>query len=110
KLYVGPTLLFENQKDFFELNAGLDFFVKPNPDRPVIPLCVSMMNRVSVRQGKINTSAIMLGISHRGLLGTKGNAPLYYVGFAADFPYLGLGMQTAGAYEVTIGIIIPPKG
>lgn len=109
KLFTGPTILFENQKDFFELNVGLDFFVKPKLNTPVVPLNISIMNRLSIIQGKINTSAIMIGLTHKGLLGKK-NAPIYSIGIAADFPYMGLGMQTAGAYELTIGIIIPPKG
>ena len=109
KLFMGPTLLFENQKKFFELNAGLDFFVKVQKDNRVIPLTLSIMNRITIVQHKTNTSAIIVGISHKGILGKK-NAPVYTIGFAADFPYMGLGMQTAGAYELSIGIVIPQKG
>ncbi len=116
KLFIGPTILFENQgsffkkeADFYELNAGLDFFIRPSSKSYVVPLSISLMNRLSLVQGKINTSAFILGITHKGVLGKKNNAPVYYVGAAVDFPYMGLGMQTAGAYEVTIGIIIPPK-
>lgn len=109
KLFMGPTILFENQKNFFELNTGLDFFLKVGKDSRVIPLALSVMNRLSIVQGKTNTSAIIIGISHKGLLGRK-NPPVYTIGFAADFPYMGLGMQTAGAYELSIGIIIPQKG
>ncbi|MCX6199729.1 MAG: PorP/SprF family type IX secretion system membrane protein [Bacteroidetes bacterium] len=116
KLFVGPTILFENQGsffrkqgDFYELNAGLDFFVRPSTKSYVVPLTVSVMNRLSIVQGKINTSAIILGITHKGVFGKKSNSPVYYVGAAVDFPYMGLGMQSAGAYELSIGIIIPPK-
>ncbi len=118
KVLIGPTILFENQGsalfrlkngDFYELNTGVDLFIKPNPNSPVVPISISVMNRCSVVQNKINTSAIIVGLTHKGLLGTKPSAPVYFVGFAADFPYLGLGMQTAGAYELTVGIIFPPK-
>lgn len=111
KLFMGPTILFENQKKFFELNTGIDFFLKPHTSNAVVPLTMSVMNRMSIIQGKINTSAVIVALSHKGILGDRSkNRPVYYIGVAADFPYMGLGMQTAGAYEVTIGIIIPAKG
>jgi type IX secretion system PorP/SprF family membrane protein len=116
KLFLGPTILFENQgsffrqqSDFYELNVGVDFFIRPSTKSYVVPLTISLMNRLSVIQDKINTSAIILGITHKGVLGNKNGSPVYYIGAAVDFPYMGLGMQTAGAYEVTLGIIIPPK-
>ena len=110
KLFTGPTILFENQRDFFALNAGIDFFIKPQPRSTVIPLSISIMNRLTVIQNKINTSSFIVGISHKGKLGNRSDAPIYFIGFAADFPYMGLGMQTAGAYELSIGIIIPRRG
>jgi type IX secretion system PorP/SprF family membrane protein len=110
KLFTGPTILFENQANFFALNTGLDFFIKPSNKTPVVPLTISIMNRLTVIQNKINTSAMIVGISHKGRFGTRADAPIYYIGFAADFPYMGLGMQTAGAYELSIGIIIPRRG
>lgn len=110
KLFIGPTILFENQKDFFELNTGIDVFVKPKTSKPIIPLNLSVMNRVSIIQGKTNTSAIILGLTHKGKFGTRQDSPIYYVGFSVDLPYMGLGMQTSGAYELSVGIIIPPKG
>ena len=118
KVFIGPTILFENQgspimnvknSDFYALNAGIDLFFKLGNKSWVIPLTVSLMNRASVIQKKINTNAIILGITHKGLLGKSNNAPVYYIGGAVDIPYMGLAMQTAGAYEITIGIIIPPK-
>lgn len=116
RLFAGPSILFENQgsffrkqSDFYSLNVGLDFFIKPNANSWVVPLTISLINRLSVVQQKINTSAIILGITHKGTLGKSSKAPVYYVGAAVDFPYMGLGMQTAGAYEISIGIIIPPK-
>lgn len=116
KLFIGPTILFENQGkffkkqgDFYELNAGLDFFVRPSAKSYVVPLTVSVMNRLSLVQNKINTSAMIIGLTHKGVLGKSANAPVYYVGAAIDLPYMGLGMQSAGAYEVSIGIIIPPR-
>jgi hypothetical protein len=118
KLFIGPTILFENQgssffriknADFYELNTGLDFFIKPNANSWVVPLSLSLGNRMTILQNNINTSALIVGISHKGVLGKKTNSPVYYVGVAADFPYMGLSMQTAGAYEISLGIIIPPK-
>jgi type IX secretion system PorP/SprF family membrane protein len=110
KLFAGPTILFENQKNFFELNTGLDFFIKPNANKPVIPLNISVMNRLSIIQNKINTSAIIIGLTHKGKLGTRDDSPIYTIGFAVDLPYMGLGMQTAGAYEISVGVIIPRRG
>jgi type IX secretion system PorP/SprF family membrane protein len=119
KIYIGPTILFENQgsqftqlknADFYELNTGMDLFIKPNPKSAVIPLTISLMNRCSIIQDKVNTNAIIIGLTHKGLLGTKPSSPVYYVGAAVDLPYMGVGLQTAGAYEVTLGIIFPPKG
>ena len=118
KLFIGPTILFENQgspffriktADFYTLNTGLDFFIRPSTRSWVVPLTVSLMNRMSIVQNKINTSSIILGLTHKGSFGGKPSSPVYYVGAAFDFPYLGLGMQSAGAYEFTVGIIFPPK-
>ena len=113
--YIGPTVLFENQGKFYETNAGLDFYMKFNRSE-TIPLSIGVYNRfsevlknVETGQIKINTSAIVLAVTHRGNFNKGRNAVGYNVGFSVDFPYMGLGMQTAGAYEATLGVVIPYK-
>ncbi len=114
--FIGPTVLFENQGKFYEMNAGIDFYLKFKSRRDAIPLSIGLYNRFSTTlrnyetgQPKINTSAIILAITHRGNFGSGGSAVGYYMGFSVDFPYMGLGMQTAGAYEANMGITIPYK-
>jgi len=114
--YIGPTILFENQGKFYAVNGGLDFYMRLNKKRESIPLSVGVYNRFSFilkdnqkNKGKINTSAIILAINHRGNFAPGKYSVGYYCGFSVDFPYMGLGMQTAGAYEITAGIIIPYK-
>jgi type IX secretion system PorP/SprF family membrane protein len=107
--YIGPTILFENQKQFYELNTGLDLFINPKPGNSVIPLCFSVMNRYSVNPDIENTNAIILSFRYKGIAG-KQSRIIYNIGIAADLPYSGLGMQTKGAYEVSLGVIFPRKG
>lgn len=114
--YIGPSVLFENQGRFYAMNAGLDFFLRFSSSREVIPLSISLYNRFSfivknneTGQQKINTSALILSVNHKGTFTGGKYSTGYYVGFSVDFPYMGLGMQTAGAYELAAGIIIPRK-
>jgi hypothetical protein len=107
--YLGPTLLFENQNNFYEFNSGVDLFIKPNPGSAVIPIGFSLMNRLAFGQLSLNnTNAFIVGLTHKGVMG-KSNA-VYTIGFAADFPYSGLAMSTRGAYEFTLGVVIPSHG
>jgi type IX secretion system PorP/SprF family membrane protein len=114
RFYIGPTILFENQAKFYETNVGLDFYMRLNRKYESVPLSVGVYNRFSeiwknteTGQKKINTSAVILSITHKGTI-VSGKYPLgYSAGFSVDFPYMGLGMQTAGAYELTIGMTIP---
>lgn len=114
KFYIGPTILFENQAKFYETTAGIDFYMRLNKKFESIPLSIGIYNRFSevlknteTGQGKINTSAIVLALTHKGNI-VNGKYPLgYSAGFSVDFPYMGLGMQTAGAYELTLGLAIP---
>jgi hypothetical protein len=108
-LLIGPTILFENQKQFYGLNTGIDIFINPNPAKPVIPLCFSVMNRFAINPDIQNTNAIILSVRYKGVCG-KQSRIIYNIGFAADLPYSGLGMQTKGAYELSLGIIFPRKG
>ena len=114
KFYLGPTLLFENQGKFIETNAGLEFFFRMSRKVETIPLAIAISNRFSevlknteTGKSKINTSAMIVAITHKGII-PNGHYPVSYsAGFSVDFPYMGLGMQTAGAYELTLGCMIP---
>lgn len=112
--FLGPAVLFENQAKFFEVNPGMDFYLKLNNKNETIPLSIGLYNRFSfilkneeTGEQKINTSAAILVITHRGTFSNGKSALGYNVGVSVDFPYGGLGMQTAGAYEFTAGITIP---
>ncbi|MDB5282739.1 MAG: putative rane protein [Bacteroidota bacterium] len=107
--YLGPTILFENQKQFYELNTGMDLFINPKPGNSVIPFCISLMNRLSVVQNTSNTNAIIASVRYKGV-GGKQTKVVYNIGFAADFPYTGLAVQTKGAYELSLGLVFQPKG
>jgi len=114
--YIGPTVLFENQNKFYEINAGMDVYFKMGSKQETIPLSLGIYNRFSfilkdeeTGQEKINTSAIIVAVTHRGNIPAGLNPLGYSVGFSVDFPYMGLGMQTAGAYEITLGLQIPYK-
>ncbi len=114
--YLGPTVLFENQAKFYSMNAGLEFYSRLNRKHETIPLSVGVYNRFSVitkneetGQQKINTSAIIIDITHKGSFSTAKNSLGYSVGFSVDLPYLGLGLQTGGAYELTFGLLLPYK-
>jgi type IX secretion system PorP/SprF family membrane protein len=114
QFFIGPSVLFENQAKFYEMNAGLDFYMKMRSRREAIPLSIGIYNRFSVVEQyfetgktKINTNAIILSVTHRGNFAGGQNAVGYFVGFSADLPYTGLSMQTAGAYELTMGVTIP---
>ena len=114
KFYIGPTVLFENQAKFIETNAGLEFFYKMARKVETIPLSIGIFNRFSevlknteTGQAKVNTSALIVSVTHKGVI-PNGRYPVSYsAGFSVDLPYLGLGMQTAGAYELTLGCMIP---
>jgi type IX secretion system PorP/SprF family membrane protein len=107
--YLGPTVLFENQANFYELNTGVDLFINPKPGDAVIPLCFSVMNRFSMWQNSASTNAIITAFRYKGVMG-KNIKVVYNIGFAADFPYTGLLIQSKGAYELSLGVIIPRKG
>ena len=114
KFYIGPTILFENQGKFYETTAGLDFYFRMGKKFETIPLSIGLYNRfseitknVETGQQKINTSALIVSVTHKGNIPNGRNPLGYSVGFSVDFPYMGLGMQTAGAYELTLGLLIP---
>jgi len=114
--FIGPTVLFENQAKFYEVNGGVDFYFKMKSKHESIPLSIGLYDRFSfitknseTGEQKINTSAIILAITHRGNFVTGRNTLGYSIGASVDFPYGGLGMQTAGAYEINLGLMIPYK-
>lgn len=114
--YLGPAVLFENQNKFYEVNGGMEVYFRLNNKHETIPLSIGVYDRFSfivknseTGQQKVNTSAIIMVITHRGNFASSTNALGYNIGVSVDFPYMGLGMQTAGAYELTMGIIIPYK-
>ena len=109
KFYLGPSVLFENQGRFFELNTGVDLFVNPNPGNNVIPLCFSVINRFCVHPDVNNTNAIILSARYKGTMG-KDRRIIYNIGFAVDLPYSALAMQTKGAYELSLSVLFPRKG
>jgi len=106
RFFIGPTVLFENQALFYELNTGIDLFINPRPSNAVIPLCFSVMNRLAVNPDIANTNAIILAFRYKGTAG-KNSKVIYNIGFAADLPYSGLAMQTRGAYEISLNVIFP---
>lgn len=108
RVYTGPVALFEKQGNFYEINIGADIFLRSKQNSGPVPFSISVMNRFSLIQDKINTNAFIVGFTHKGTMGSK-MPVVYYLGAAVDLPYMGLGLQTAGAYEVTLGIILPPK-
>ena len=107
----GPIIFFELQGKFYELNTGIDLYFRPNPSLNIpIPLTLSILHRLAAPGYSANTNAMVFGVTHNGRL-EKGNkrGDEYYVGFTADFPYLGLAGQTKGAYELTVGFIFRKK-
>lgn len=107
KVAFGPVILFEKQSKFYELNTGVDVYLKFNPAKNVpVPLTFSILHRLAAPGYINNTNAIIAGITHNGRL-ERGNkrGDEYYISFAADFPYQGLGAQSKEAFEVSIGII-----
>ena len=109
RFFIGPTILFENQKLFYELNTGIDLFINPRPSNAIIPLCFSVMNRMSLHPDIANTNAMILSFRYKGSLG-KESKVVYNIGLGVDLPYSGLAMQTKGAYEISISVILPRKG
>ncbi len=116
KFYIGPTVLFETQGKFYETTAGFDFYFKLNKKTETVPLSIGLYNRFSeitknqeTNQSKINTSALIISATHKGIIPNGANPLAYSIGFSVDLPYMGLGMQTAGAYELTVGLLIPYK-
>ena len=109
RFFVGPTVLFENQGNFYQLNTGFDIFINPKPLNVVMPLCFSVMNRLSVNPNVSNTNAIILSARYKGIMG-KATKVIYNIGFAADLPYSGLAMQTKGSYEISLSVVFPRKG
>ena len=116
KFYIGPTILFESQGKFIETNTGIDFYFKMGRKSETVPLSIGISNRFSeilknteTGKNKVNTSALIVAVTHKGVI-PNGLYPVSYsIGLSVDFPYMGLGMQTAGAYELTLGCMIPYK-
>jgi type IX secretion system PorP/SprF family membrane protein len=116
KLYIGPTILFEKQAQFYATDIGVDFYFKLGKKFETVPFSIGVYNRFSealkneeTGQTKVNTSAVLVSLTHKGFF-PNGNTPIgYSLGFSVDFPYMGLGMQTAGSYELTLGLLIPYK-
>lgn len=116
QFFIGPTILFENQGKFYAMNAGIDFSLKLKKEQEVMPFGIGVYNRFSfitvnteTNKQKINTSAIIVSLTHRGNFARGRYAVGYFAGFSVDLPYMGLGMQTAGAYELTLGVTIPNR-
>ncbi len=109
KVFTGGTILFEKQQDFYQLNTGIDIYYNPSGGATVIPFWISIMNRLSISPGLGNTNALIGSLRYKWLMGKKAKAA-YYVGFSADLPYSGLALKTKGAYELSLGIIMPRKG
>ncbi len=107
----GPIIFFEMQGKFYELNSGIDLYFKFSPSRNIpIPLTFSILHRLAAPQYSSNTNAIIIGITHNGRLERNNKrGDEYYVGFTADFPYLGLAGQTKEAFELTVGFIFRKK-
>lgn len=107
KVAFGPVVLFEKQGRFYELNTGVDLYLRFNPTKNIpTPLTVSVIHRLAAPGYMSNTNAIIAGITHNGRL-ERGNkrGDEYYVSFAADFPYQGVGAQSKEAFEISVGII-----
>ncbi|MBL0309399.1 MAG: PorP/SprF family type IX secretion system membrane protein [Bacteroidetes bacterium] len=116
QFFIGPSVLFENQGKFYAMNVGIDFSLKLKKNQEIMPIGVGIYNRFSVitvntetNKQKVNTSAIIVSLTHRGTFAQGENPVGYFAGFSVDLPYMGLGMQTAGAYELTLGISIPNR-
>ena len=116
RFYIGPTIMFENQGKFYETLAGLDFYFRMSRKFETVPLSIGIYDRFSeivknqiTGQPKVNTSALIVSVTHKGNIPNGRNPLGYAVGFSVDFPYMGLGMQTAGSYEITLGLLIPYK-
>jgi hypothetical protein len=99
QVYVGTTVVFEKQKDFYVLNTGADIYLNPRGRSPVIPLWFSLMNRVSLHSEAGRTSALIASFRYKWLM-NKESKTVYYAGFSVDFPYSGLAMKSKGAYEL----------
>jgi hypothetical protein len=108
-LYVGSTIVFEKQRDFYELNTGVDVYLNPTGRSLVVPLWFAIMHRVSLNSEAGSTNAIIGSVRYKWIMG-KATKTVYYVGFSADLPYSGLEKQTKGAYELSAGVIFPRKG
>ena len=107
----GPIVFFELQNKFYELNTGIDLYFRVDPSKNIpVPLTLSILHRLAAPQYNLNTNAVIVGLTHNGKLERNNKrGDEYYVGFAADFPYLGLAGQTKGAYEVTVGFVFRKK-
>ena len=108
-VFIGSTILFENQKDFYALNTGFDLYSDLTAENSVMPLWFSLMHRTALHASAENTNAFIGSIKYKWLMGKYYKA-VYFVGFSADFPYTGLGMKSKGAYELTLGVILPRNG
>ena len=108
--FLGATILFEKQNDFYELNTGVDLYIRKKSSSGLKPIIISVMNRTTFSNYAPSTHAIIVGLQYRKLLVGHRSNEILYGGFAVDLPYKGLGLQTWGAYELTIGIILHPKG
>ena len=108
RFYIGPTILFENQGPFYELNTGIDLFINPKRNASIIPFCISVIHRLAVQHSATNTNALIAAVRYKGGIGDKFKV-VYNIGFAVDLPYSGLAMQTKGAYEISLSLLFPRK-
>lgn len=106
RFFTGVTLLYEHQGKFDEFNSGLDFYIRVKKSQPGTPLVLSAAHRMSLYQitdKRQNTKALIAGVGVEGKFNQSSNTT-YYIGFAADIPYSGLSVKSAGAYEISIGL------
>ncbi len=108
QLYMGLTMLFQNQAKFYDLNTAFDIYLGLGK-KDATPLIITLAHRTSVSQIKKNTKAFVAGLGHEGYISKSRSTILYYIGFAADIPYDGLSFQSMGAYEISLGISIPKR-
>lgn len=109
RFYIGGTIVFEKQKNFYELNTGADLYINPTGRSLVVPLWFSLMHRMALASGVGNTNAIIASARYKWIMG-KETKTVYYAGFTVDVPYSGLQAKSKGAYELSAGVVFPRKG
>lgn len=109
RLYIGLTALFEKQANFYELNTGADLYVKLGSRSSNTPLIFTAAYRTSFYNTQKNTKSVIFGVGHEGFFKGARQPTAYYLAFAADMPVKGLGYQTFGAYEISLGISVSKK-